>query len=208
MSDEKTVGILQKVNSPCLRCNKDVEGFLIPDGRLICPNCDPPAVFDRWARAWAPHEKAYRDEQEAKQRREEQSEAAKARAEQEAGEEAMRQKKEERRVRYEEAQAAEAQAKAAAVNAIKEKTRKKAELEAVRRGPTGASLAFVVVLLVLGIGSLSYELNRLETRCSNLQTQVDDQTRLLKDVVKDLEELRRVVNYNADAANRNNRVYR
>ena len=57
MSEE---GILQKVSAPCLRCNNEVNGFLIPDGRFICPNCDPPAVYERWKRTWEPHEKAQR----------------------------------------------------------------------------------------------------------------------------------------------------
>ena len=60
MSGEKGFGLLQSVYAPCLRCNNEVNGFLVPDGRFICPNCDPPAVFERWKRAWEPHEKAYR----------------------------------------------------------------------------------------------------------------------------------------------------
>lgn len=58
MSEEKIVGILQKVKSPCIRCSQDVVGFLIPDGRFICPNCDPAAVYERWVREWEPYRQA------------------------------------------------------------------------------------------------------------------------------------------------------
>lgn len=40
--------IPQFVKTNCMGCNKIVSGFLIPDGRFICPNCHPEAVFDRW----------------------------------------------------------------------------------------------------------------------------------------------------------------
>ena len=59
-SVDSTYGILNKVSAPCLRCNENVTGYLIPDGRFICPNCDPPAVYNRWQRTWAPFEKVER----------------------------------------------------------------------------------------------------------------------------------------------------
>lgn len=60
MSEE---GILQKVIAPCLRCNNEVEGFLIPDGRFICPTCDPAAVYERWNRTWDNYERLYQKQQ-------------------------------------------------------------------------------------------------------------------------------------------------
>lgn len=65
---EKIVGTLQKVKAPCLRCGVEVTGFLIPDGRFICPTCDPAAIYQRWEREWKPHQDAL-DKQAADERR-------------------------------------------------------------------------------------------------------------------------------------------
>jgi hypothetical protein len=54
---EKAMGILQKVHSPCIRCNNEVDGFLTPDGRFVCPNCDTPAVNEHWSKKWEPFDK-------------------------------------------------------------------------------------------------------------------------------------------------------
>lgn len=50
------MGFLQKVHTPCLRCNAEVRGYLVPDGRFICPNCDPPAVYAYWSKLWEPYD--------------------------------------------------------------------------------------------------------------------------------------------------------
>ncbi len=49
---------VEKATGMCDGCQTEVDGFLIPDGRFVCPNCFPPAVFQRWQTEWAPIEKA------------------------------------------------------------------------------------------------------------------------------------------------------
>lgn len=61
--DKQATGLLQKVYSPCLRCNKDVHGYLVPDGRFICPNCDPQSVNEHWSEIWKSYEAAWRKSQ-------------------------------------------------------------------------------------------------------------------------------------------------
>ena len=71
----ETPGTLQKLKQSCPQCKREVDGFLIPDGRFICPKCAPPAVYARWEREWAPIAKEL--EKAAKEREKKESERAK-----------------------------------------------------------------------------------------------------------------------------------
>ena len=44
------MALLLKTQFHCDTCNKQREGFQIPDGRLICCGCSPQAVVDQAAR--------------------------------------------------------------------------------------------------------------------------------------------------------------
>ena len=48
---------VERVIQKCPQCQQVAEGFLIPDGRFVCPTCFPLPVFERWRREWEPLEK-------------------------------------------------------------------------------------------------------------------------------------------------------
>src|SRR5208283_2603349 len=48
---------VERVMQKCPQCQQVTDGFLIPDGRFVCPTCFPPPVYERWQREWEPIEK-------------------------------------------------------------------------------------------------------------------------------------------------------
>ena len=61
---------VEQVTQKCPQCQRVADGFLIPDGRFVCPNCFHPAVYERWKREWEPLEKKRLKEQAAKEKAE------------------------------------------------------------------------------------------------------------------------------------------
>ena len=60
--------IVQQVSCTCDGCFKPQTGFVIPDGRFICPECHPAAIFQRWAREYSVVEQAQQREEKLKVR--------------------------------------------------------------------------------------------------------------------------------------------
>lgn len=143
MSEEKIVGILQKVRTPCIRCNSEVVGFMIPDGRFICPNCDPPAVFERWKREWEPHKQAILSDRREKK----EAELAAKREEMKESLKAQERQEEIKKAEIAARRNAERREETARVNArIAEEKAKEAEIRKVelQRPVTGAELNIVL----------------------------------------------------------------
>lgn len=61
---------VKRVLQKCQQCQQVTDGFFIPDGRFVCPNCFPPPVYERWRREWELIEKKRLKEQAAQERAE------------------------------------------------------------------------------------------------------------------------------------------
>ena len=80
VSERPVAGQLHRQSYQCESCQQTVDGFWIPDGRFICPNCAPPAVYQRWVTEWAPIQKQIDKEAKIKKREMERQESASRKA--------------------------------------------------------------------------------------------------------------------------------